>query len=233
MSRLWSRKQNRSLLRLQSIRTALLPAKQTKGKSLFARDTLSDIFKCSSCDSEVLMCRCAVEWTIQAKRQGPRLPQPKAFLLILSYFVTCLHQNSLMMLHQLGIQQAERETPAEAHISSLANTSMRPCTLFYIETRQTLPVQVETKMPDVVAAFSVHYRIIFLSSKASFVHFGSTLKAKASVWFWCLVRAHKPANRHCGAVIDTSCSSCEWWVQVVAPLCVGFRQFRFPDQLFW
>jgi hypothetical protein len=64
-----------------------------------------------------------------------------------------------MMLHQLGIQQAERETPAEAHISSLANTSMRPCTLFYIETRQTLPVQVETKMPDVVAAFSVHYRI--------------------------------------------------------------------------
>ena len=138
MSRLWSRKQNRSLLRLQSIRTALLPAKQTKGKSLFARDTLSDIFKCSSCDSEVLMCRCAVEWTIQAKRQGPRLPQPKAFLLILSYFVTCLHQNSLMILHQLGIQQAERETPAEAHISSVTNTSMRPCTLFYIETRQTL-----------------------------------------------------------------------------------------------
>ena len=43
----------------------------------------SDIFECSFCDSEVLMCRCAVEWTIQAKRR-PRLPQPKAFLLILS-----------------------------------------------------------------------------------------------------------------------------------------------------
>ena len=62
-----------------------------------------------------------------------------------------------MMLHQLGIQQAERETPAEAHISSLANTSMRPCTFFYIETRQTLQVEVETKTPDVVAAFSVKH----------------------------------------------------------------------------
>ena len=64
-----------------------------------------------------------------------------------------------MMLHQLGIQQAERETPAEAHITSVANTSMQSCKLFHIETRQTLQVQVETKSPDVVAAFSVKHRI--------------------------------------------------------------------------
>ena len=71
-----------------------------------------------------------------------------------------------MMLHQLGIQQAERETPAEAHISSVTNTSMRPCTLFYIETRQTLQVEVETKTPDVVAAFSVkHGTIVWISMK--------------------------------------------------------------------
>ena len=34
MSRLWSRRQNRSFLRLQLVRTALLPATQTKGPSL-------------------------------------------------------------------------------------------------------------------------------------------------------------------------------------------------------
>jgi hypothetical protein len=55
-----------------------------------------------------------------------------------------------------------------------------------------LPVQVETKMPDVVAAFSVHYRITIWSLKVKSVHFGSTLKAKASVWFWCLVGAYNP-----------------------------------------
>ena len=109
-----------------------------------------------------------------------------------AYFVTCLHQNSLMMLHQLGIQQAERETPAEAHISCLANTSMRTCTLFYIETRQTLPVQVETKMPDVVVAFSVHYRITIWSLKSIISSLRFYPKTKTSVWFWCLVGAYNP-----------------------------------------
>ena len=79
MSRLWSRKQNRSFLRLQSVRTALLPATQTKGKTLFACDTLL-IFLVFFL--YVRLVRCAVGWTMQAKRQSPQVPQPKAFLLI-------------------------------------------------------------------------------------------------------------------------------------------------------
>ena len=87
------------------------------------------------------------------------------------------------MLHQLGMQQAERETPAEAHITSVVNTSMQSCKLFHIETRQTLQVQVETKSPDVVAAFSVKHRTTVWSLKVLHVHFCSTLTPQSK----CLV----------------------------------------------
>ena len=77
------------------------------------------------------------------------------FILFCHLFASELVDDVASTWHTAG----RKRTPAEAHISSLAAISMRTCTLFYIETRQTLPVQVETKMPDVVAAFSVHYRI--------------------------------------------------------------------------
>ena len=83
MSRLWYRKQNRSFLWLQSVRTACCLQHKQRVPHCLQVILFSDTCICSSCDSEVLMCRCAVECTIQAKRQGPRLPQPKAFLLIL------------------------------------------------------------------------------------------------------------------------------------------------------
>ena len=64
-----------------------------------------------------------------------------------------------MMLHQLGIQQAERETLQRLTFLFWPTLLCGPVHYFtfYIEPRQTLQVEVVTKTPDVVAAFSVKH----------------------------------------------------------------------------
>ena len=127
----------------------------------------------------------AVDWTIQGKRQSPRLPQPKA----LPYSLFC---------HILFASQFVDHVAAPCHAARRKENSCRKSCAYVTNTRrhfplkpdetwQTLRVQVETKTPDVVAAFSVKHGItvwIFESVACSLLLYPRSLKQVFGFGAW-------------------------------------------------